>query len=412
MMWLQFELKWSDSDMNHLQIQMFGDFTLRNGDAVISDNRNRTKKVWLLLAYLLHERGRIISRKELISLLWGEDTSSSTPENALKITLHRTRSLLDQLGPSAGHQLVIWQDNGYTWNTEVPMTLDIAEFDRLCTAEYQDEETRLAAYVDALKLYQGNFLSNLPAEGWILPLSSCYHKLYMETVLYTAPLLTAHARYEESIDILKKAITMKPCSEQLYLLLMQAQVSSGDRNAALISYETLSQRLFSEQGTKPGQEIHQMYRSIMQAVADKSLSMENIIHFLQEEDSGIGALKCDYDYFKVLYHAEARASARSGNLSHIALLTVTGKKDNILSSKSLEQAMEQLGGHIRLNLRRGDAFTRCSICQYILILREANFENSCMVCERIIHVFEKAHPHSRANIDVRVELLTPNAVTK
>lgn len=411
MMWLQFELKWSD-DMNHLQIQMFGNFTLRNGDAVISDSQNRTKKVWLLLAYILYERGRTISRKELINLLWGEDASSSNPENALKITFHRTRSLLDRLGPSAGHQLVIWQDNGYTWNTEIPMTLDIAEFDRLCTAEYQDEKTRLDAYVDALKLYQGDFLSNLPAEGWIFPLSAYYHKLYMETVLYTAPLLIDHGRYKESIDILKKAISMEPCSERLYQFLMQAQVSSGDRNAALASYDTLSQRLFSEQGTKPGQEIHQMYRSIMQAVTDKSLSMESIIHFLQEEDSGIGALKCDYDYFKILYHAEARASARSGNLSHIALLTVTGKNDKILSQKSLEQAMEQLDEHIRLSLRRGDAFTQCSIRQYILILREANYENSCMVCERIIHTFAKAHPHSWANIDFHVELLAPNAVTK
>lgn len=398
--------------MNHLQIQMFGDFTICTDEAMISDTQNRTKKVWLLLAYVLYKRGQIVSRKELINLLWGEDASSSNPENALKITFHRVRSLLDQLGPSIGHQLIIWQDNGYTWNTEIPMTLDTEIFDRLCTAKYQDEESRLNAYTEALRLYRGDFLSSLSKDSWVLPLSTRYHNLYIETVLQTAPLLALRGRHEESISILKKAITLEPYNETLYKLLMEAQVSSGSQQAALETYETLSQRLFSEQGTKPGQEIFRLYRSIMQTVTDKSLSMANVISFLQEEDSSAGALKCDYDYFKILYHAEARASARSGNPSHIALLTVNGKNDKILSEKSLKQAMDQLGEHIRLSLRRGDAYTQCSIRQYIIILREANYENSCMVCQRILNAFTKEHPRSWANVSYDVELLAPSIVKK
>lgn len=398
--------------MNHLQIQMFGDFTLKSEDAIISDSQNRTKKVWLLLAYILHKRGQIVSRKELISLLWGDDASSSNPENALKITFHRVRSLLDQLGPSAGHTLITWQDNGYTWNTEVPLTLDTVEFDRLCNNNYPDEETRLTACVRALQLYQGDFLSNLSRDNWILPISAYYHELYLKTVLYVAPPLTERGQYEEVFPILKKAISLEPYNETLYELLMQAQVAAGDSSSALTTYETLNQRLFSELGTKPGTEIFNLYRSIMQAVTDKSLSMANIISFLQEEDSIAGALKCDYDYFKILYHAEARASARSGNPSHIALLTVTGKNGKLLSQRSLEQAMEQLGENVRLSLRRGDAFTQCSIRQYIVILREANYENSCMVCERIISAFTKAHPRSWAHVGYDVELLAPSTVTR
>ena len=73
--------------MTSLHIRMFGDFTLKSGEAQISDGDNRSRKVWLLLAYIFCRRGRQVSRKELIGLLWG-DESSNNPENALKTTFH------------------------------------------------------------------------------------------------------------------------------------------------------------------------------------------------------------------------------------------------------------------------------------------------------------------------------------
>ena len=57
--------------MEHLSIKMFGEFSIQIGSQRISDSDNRSRKVWLLLAYLICRRGRTVSRKELISLLWG-----------------------------------------------------------------------------------------------------------------------------------------------------------------------------------------------------------------------------------------------------------------------------------------------------------------------------------------------------
>jgi len=72
--------------MEKLYIRMLGEFSLQFGENKISDHSNRSKKVWLLLAYLICHKGRIIPRKELISLLWGDDPSSSNPENTLKLS--------------------------------------------------------------------------------------------------------------------------------------------------------------------------------------------------------------------------------------------------------------------------------------------------------------------------------------
>ena len=80
-----------------LQIQVLGKFTLRYGETVISDEDDRSRKVWAVLAYLIYHREKIISQQELVDLCWGEDTRSSDPHNALKSVIHRIRATLDKL---------------------------------------------------------------------------------------------------------------------------------------------------------------------------------------------------------------------------------------------------------------------------------------------------------------------------
>ena len=80
-----------------LQIQVLGKFTLRYGETVISDEDDRSRKVWAVLAYLIYHREKIISQQELVDLCWGEDTRSSDPHNALKSVIHRIRGTLVKL---------------------------------------------------------------------------------------------------------------------------------------------------------------------------------------------------------------------------------------------------------------------------------------------------------------------------
>ena len=129
---------------------------------------------------------------------------------------------------------------------------------------------------------------------------------------------------------------------------------------------------------------------------------------LREQEPPAGALVCDYDFFKVLYHAEARMIARSGDAVHIGLLSVLGEGGKELPKRSLDRAMENLQEQIRLNLRRGDIASRCSVSQFILMLPQANYENSCMVCERVIKAFYRQYPHSPAELHYSVQPLEPN----
>jgi len=391
--------------MEHLQIKMLGDFSFRIGDMKISCSDNRSKKVWMLLAYVLYRRGCSVSRKELIELLWG-DEAGNNPENALKTTFYRVRSLLNQLGEQAGHQLILWQDGGYTWNMQIPMTIDTDEFEALCRREVSDIDQLLQTRLQAVSLYKGSFLNGMFSEPWIIPAAAYFHNLYIQTVLECVPLLHSASRYTEAASVCQAALKAEPYDERLHQYLMTALIALGDCKGAIAVYEELNHQLFADLGIKPGKKIQELYREATRTLNQKTLPLDSVVKYIQEDDALSGAMQCDYDQFKILCHAEARTMTRSGKAAHIALLSVHEAANRELSRHSLDNAMKHLGEHIRTNLRRGDIFAQCSNSQYVIMLPQANYENSCMVCQRVLISFARRHPHSPARIHYAVHPLT------
>ena len=101
---------------------------------------------------------------------------------------------------------------------------------------------------------------------------------------------------------------------------------------------------------------------------------------------------------------------RSGEVIHIALLSLHGRDDKTLSRRSLDCAMDNLQAVTMRNLRLGDVVSRCTLSQLIVMLPQANYENSCMVCRRVIGAFTRKYPHSPANIQFIVQPLGQNAL--
>ena len=397
--------------MEQLYIRMLGEFSLQFGENKISNNSNRSKKVWLLLAYLICQKGRIVPRQELIHLLWG-DESSSNPENTLKITFHRTRTMLDQLWPSAGHDLILRQEGGYTWNGDFPQEIDIETFEKLCQMSASEEEEQINSALSALELYQGDFLMKFSAEPWIIPVTTHFHNLYIETILAVCPLLSARRRHGDAVSICQTALGVEPYHEPLHQQLMQSLLDMGDQKGAIAVYDGLSLRLFNDFGIKPNAETRALYRTATQSLTDQTLPMDVVMEQVQESDAPAGALECEYDFFKILCFAEARAMLRSGKATHIALFSLTGENGDALPKRSLERAMDNMSETIRLGLRRGDAFTRCSSSQFILLLPQANYENSCMVSRRVIGAFHRKYPHSPAHVLFMVQPLSPDGLDR
>lgn len=390
-----------------LQVQMLGQFTLRYGDRTISDSDDRSRRVWSLLAYMLYNHGRSFAQEELIHLYWSNSEKSADPGNALKSIFHRIRTALDKLQPGLGRLLIRRKAGRYFWNNVMPLSLDIEDFEaHFHAAEAAgDDDVRLAEYQAALALYAGDPLPRMTDEIWTIPIVAYYHSLYTRAAAGAIELLEKQERTVEAVALCRRAIHIEPYQEDLYEHLMRGLLRTGDMKGAMSVYEEMSELLFAHFGVMPSETLRTLYRQATRTVNDRTLTMDEVCSQLEEPAPHGGAMVCEYDFFKILYRAEARSIARNGHSANICLLSVSGKDGEMLARRSLDPAMNNLQVLVQNNLRRGDVIARCSISQYIILLPQANYENSRMVADRLVSAFYRRYPHSPARLRYTVQPL-------
>lgn len=390
-----------------LQVQMLGQFTLRYGDRTISDSDDRSRRVWSLLAYMLYNHGRSFAQEELIHLYWSNSEKSADPGNALKSIFHRIRTALDKLQPGLGRLLIRRKAGRYFWNNVMPLSLDIEDFEaHFHAAEAAgDDDVRLAEYQSALALYAGDPLPRMTDEIWTIPIVAYYHSLYTRAAAGAIELLEKQERTAEAVALCRRAIHIEPYQEDLYEHLMRGLLRTGDMKGAMSVYEEMSEQLFAHFGVMPSETLRTLYRQATRTVNDRTLTMDEVCSQLEEPAPHGGAMVCEYDFFKILYRAEARSIARNGHSANICLLSVSGKDGEMLARRSLDPAMNNLQVLVQNNLRRGDVIARCSISQYIILLPQANYENSRMVADRLVSAFYRRYPHSPARLRYTVQPL-------
>lgn len=391
-----------------LYVTMLGSFSIQSAQGIVDEHSNRMKKVWLLLAYLIYSRKRRTTQNDLLDLIRGADSSEvDDPAGRLKALLYRSRGMLDSLYDGAGHDLIQRRGGTYCWNTQQPLTLDAEEFDRLCqAAAAAPAEEKLALYRQALPLYQGDFLPKLSMEPWVMPINAYFHQLYLSCANEALSLMEADGCWAEAASLCAQALKIEPYSEELYRHLMRCRMEQGDRSGALLAYEQMTQLLFDTFGVMPSQESRELYRKASRLVNDQTVPMDTVSEQLQEA-AVQGAMYCEYDFFRFLYQAQARAIARTGDVVHIALLSLYDCNRQALPRKSLDRAMDNLQDLLLKSLRKGDVVCRCSVSQMLIMLPQANYENSCAVCQRLIKAFYRQYPHSPAQVHYQVRLLEP-----
>ena len=275
------------------------------------------------------------------------------------------------------------------------------------------EQTRLFVYGAALGLGLGilyDLFSFLPDTFGCRVLRPIFDLLYCLTFMAAfilLVLLEADGLWEEVSGLCEQALKVEPYSEELYQYRMRGLIAAGDRAGAQKAYVDMSELLFATFGVMPSDESRTLYREAARDSGENTIPVGTVREQLREADASKGAMFCEYDFFRLLYQVQARAIIRTGDAIHIALFSVHGHGKKELARRSLDIAMDNLQELTVKNLRQGDVVTRCSVSQIIIMLSQANYENSCAVCERILKAFNRQYPHSPASIHYSVQPLEP-----
>lgn len=307
-----------------VSITLLGGFTMNVDEEILTDEVNRSQKIWNVLSYLIVHRDRNVPQSEFIEQFW-PDENSSNPVNALKTLLYRVRAMLEPLF-GADIDPILSQRGSYSWNRAIECSVDADEFERLCqkAAEARlSDEKRMELYRRADALYRGDFLPKLSNELWTIPITARYHNLYLKSVKEFAALLEKHEAFEEMAAVCMRASLIDQLDEEIHILIVRALLRQGKDAAALAHYESATDLLYRNLGVRPSQELRALYTEIMAVEKGLETDLEVIQGDLREAAARPGAFVCEYGFFKEAYRLEARRAARSGQSVHVGLITVS-----------------------------------------------------------------------------------------
>lgn len=388
-----------------VSISLLGGLRLKFGGAELTDDINRSQKLWSVLAYLLVHRSRVIPQAEFIEEFWPDDHSSN-PANALKTLLYRIRSILEPVFGS-DQQPILSQWGAYFWNPNLPCSLDTDRFEALCLQAGSESasDRRIAFYREAISLYRGDFLPKLGGYLWVVPLQAHYNSLYLTAVKNLANLLEIGGGFDEMAELCAYAIRLNRLDEQLHLLYIRALMRQGKTSAALAHYEETTDLLYRNLDVRPSEELRALYSELMKSEQALETDLAVIQDDLKETVARPGAFVCQYGFFREIYRLEARRCLRDGTCIHVALITISLPGGGVPALNLLGDAMDRLQDVLVQNLRRGDVVSKYSGAQFVVMLISANLEDSAMVMSRIATAFSRQQRYTLFKLSYKIREL-------
>jgi DNA-binding SARP family transcriptional activator len=201
-----------------------------------------------LLALLLLEANRVVSRDRLIHGLW-EDDPPDTAHKALQVYVSNLRKRL-------GRDRIVTNAPGYAVRVE-PGELDFDRFERLAADGGREQ------LVEALALWRGQPLEEFAHRRFALSEIGRIEERRLAVLEARIEADLAVGRQAELIPELESLVAEHPLRERLRALLMLALYRNGRQAEALEAYQDARRALVDELGIEPGHELRELHQTIL-----------------------------------------------------------------------------------------------------------------------------------------------------
>src|SRR5438445_2260575 len=212
-----------------------------------------------LLAALLLEPNRVVSRDRLIDALWGE-APPDTAQNTIQVYVSQLRKLL----PDGALETA---PPGYRLAVD-PETVDLFRFVRLGDegrSRLADGDAAGAAETlrAALGLWRGAPLADLAEEPFAQAEIAPLEELRLATLEDRIDADLALGRHGQLVPELERLVVEHPLRERLRAPLLLALYRAGRQADALAAYQRVRKTLVDELGIEPGESLRKLERAIL-----------------------------------------------------------------------------------------------------------------------------------------------------
>ena len=249
-----------------LHVSLFGGLEVRIGDTRVDADRLNRSKSKALLAILAIGRGRETARDRLAELLWPASDPGIARRNFYSVLsqLKRALSLEDGSCP-------------YLTTTRASCRLDtgsvvcdLDEFENLCRSLMfggEDERHWERSYAVLRERFAEDLMPAEASVDYIARARSRCRVQLVDALVAASARLGAQGEPRGALWFAREAVNRDASREDAYVALMEAQIASGQRAAAIDAYFACRRYLSEELGIDPSPRIVELYRSVIETEA-------------------------------------------------------------------------------------------------------------------------------------------------
>lgn len=373
-----------------IHVTMLGKLTLREegmGQPCAVSLTGRSRRLWVLVAYLIIHRDRGIPAQELIDLLW-PDATGGNPMSTLQNNASRARNALAELGFTDAKRLIVCEDGFYRWAPDRETVLDSDTFENLARRALGQKTPQegLPPALEAERMYAGDFLAESSMEFWCGSINTYYRSLYIRLCRQTVSWLMEVGRTVDAEQMCSRVLQLDSAAEEFSVCLMRALILNKNPKKALEHYEHTRQIYRESFGVVPGPEMEAEKTEAVRALYGLDTGEQELGAFLSVSDEESGAFYCENNVFREIVKLQLRELKRNHGQSQILLVRL---KPDSLTLERQAVLMKQLETTLTASLRAGDPFTRMGANRYMILLAGASRENAEMVSQRILNRLHK-----------------------
>lgn len=367
-------------------VKTFGGLEITNDNVTVNIVELFGKQLVNLLQVLLFHSEKPVQKDELIDILWPE---SKNPSSALKFSIFRLRSELNEIDFFKDKEVIVTTRKGYILNPNLDWNIDFVELQKAYNqinegAELLNEkEFKIARKI--FRLYQGRFYASPSQLHWILQKQEVFRQMYVKTMMRTSCYLYTQKRYDEMMLMNYQAVLIEPFNEGLHYYYMKGLVATRNYREALKYYDELNDIFLSELGTGLSKRFKQLYDIIIADHAkEESKDMETIMRELSNRDQQNQGFFCSYEIFKYFYELLLKMSVRNEQNYYLIMLQFS---DGTLDYEKVGVYFDRVKRLVSSCLRSNDLFTRTSETQLLLLVDCQTEENAHLIIQRISNKF-------------------------
>lgn len=371
-----------------LSVQMFGRFSVKYGDEVLTFGRQGDSKFGQLFQILMTRPGQGFSKRNVAEALYDWDEVEDI-NASLNNTIFRLRKYLETSPLPAGEYLIL--DAGVMrFGGEIEIESDVWEFEKVARKfkDVRDRQKKAELCEKAAELYQGEFLPHLSNEQWVIDKSQNYKKQYFRMMEYLLTFLKEEGDYGKLEKLSVQVTNLYPFEGWEIWQMDSLVVQNKYTEARKLHQKTAAQiRNMGSFLSKEQQEHLQEVEIKLRRTEDAE---EDIGKCLMESVSGQGAYSCTLQGFSDCFRMLKRSIER-GTISFCLLLcTILDSNGRPVDNhESCEKQGKKLRSVFQTHLRLGDIYTKYCEGQYLLLCVGIEKENISQIGERIDMDFRK-----------------------